>query len=56
MLKVRITYVNNDKGKKERDMLIGSLEDDFELLSKSKEYVGRGESIYNNIYLDLEKK
>ena len=35
---------------------IEKLEKDFDILNKSKIYRGRGESKYNNIYLDVENK
>lgn len=54
MLKVRITYTNDIKGKKERDTLIAAIEKDKIILDTSKEYKGRGQSKFNNIYLTVE--
>lgn len=54
MLKIRITY--NREEKEELTKAIESIEKDFTILNQSKEYVGRGKSLYNNIYLDIEKK
>ena len=54
MLKIRITYNREDK--KELEKAIEKLEKDFNILNKSKVYQGRGESKYNNIYLDVENK
>lgn len=54
MLKIRITY--NRDNKEELDRAIDKLEKDFEILNKSRVYEGRGESKYNNIYLDVENK
>ena len=41
---------------KELKKAIEKLEKDFDILNKSKIYRGRGESKYNNIYLDVENK
>lgn len=54
MLKIRITY--NRDNKEELDRAIDKLEKDFDILNKSRVYEGRGESKYNNIYLDVENK
>lgn len=54
MLKIRITY--NRDNKEELDRAIDKLEKDFEILNKSRVYEGRGESKYNNIYLDVDNK
>ena len=54
MLKIRITY--NKANKEELTEAIKKLEKDFVILNQSREYEGRGKSLYNNIYLDLEHK
>lgn len=54
MLKIRITYNREDK--EELKKAIEKLEKDFNILNKSRVYQGRGESKYNNIYLDVENK
>ena len=54
MLKIRITY--NKDNKEELEKAIETLEKNFNVLNKSKIYKGRGESKYNNIYLDVENK
>lgn len=54
MLKIRITYNKNNK--EELEKAIEKLEKEFEILNKSRVYQGRGESKYNNIYLDVENK
>lgn len=54
MLKIRITY--NRENEKELDKAIEKLEKEFNILNKSRIYKGRGESKYNNIYLDVENK
>lgn len=54
MLKVRITYNREDK--KELDKAVEKLEKEFNILNKSRIYQGRGESKYNNVYLDIENK
>ena len=54
MLKIRITYNREDE--KELEKAIKKLEKNFDILNKSRIYKGRGESKYNNIYLDVENK
>ena len=54
MLKIRITYNREDE--KELEKAIKKLEKNFDILNKSRIYKGRGESKYNNIYLDVETK
>lgn len=54
MLKIRITY--NRENEKELDKAIEKLEKEFNILNKSRIYKGRGESKYNNVYLDVENK
>lgn len=54
MLKIRITYNRNNE--EELREAIKSLEEQFNILSESKVYEGRGKSVYNNIYLDVENK
>ena len=50
MLKIRITYADQ----KELDEAIEKLEKEFNVLSISKSYRGRGKSKYSNVYLDVE--
>lgn len=52
MLKIRITYAD----KSELDKAIEKLKKEFRVLSISKEYKGRGRSLYSNVYLDVENK
>jgi hypothetical protein len=54
VLKIRITY--NKDNKKELDKAIEKLEKEFNILNKSRIYEGRGQTKYNNIYLDVENK
>lgn len=54
MLKVRITY--NRENPKELEKALEKLEKDFRILNTSRIYKGRGNSLYNNIYIDLENK
>ena len=56
MLKVRITFVDNEKGRKELDYAKEKLAKSFNILNESKVYEGRGNSQYSNIYLDVEAK
>lgn len=52
MLKFRITY----SSEKELQKAIEKLEAEFNVLSISKPYKGRGKSKYSNVYLDIEVK
>lgn len=52
MLKIRITYAD----KKEKDIAIEKIKESFKVLNISREYKGRGDSLYSNIYLDLNNK
>lgn len=52
MLKVRVTYSNEE----EKDKLINELKSYFRLNQISKEYMGKGKSLYKSIYLNLSYK
>lgn len=54
MLKIRITYSREDE--KELERALKKIEKEFNVLSKSRAYRGRGESKYNNVYIDVENK
>lgn len=56
MLKVRATFVDNEKGNKELEDFLSLLSKNkkLNLISQSKVYKGRGNSQYSNIYLDIE--
>lgn len=56
MLKVRITFVDDKKGKEELEDLIENIEDEMDIVSKSQIYKGRGESKFSSIYLDVQRK
>lgn len=64
MIKVNISYADNDKGRKELENMIKDIERNYKIAYKSKEFRGRMESIhavnysqvYNNIYLRLEER
>ena len=53
MVKVRLTYVaDSNEGK----IVLETLKEAFNAINVSKEYAGRGNSKYNNGYIDLEVK
>lgn len=52
MLKIRITYADQE----EMQEALAVLEREFRVLQVSKEYPGRGNSQYSNIYVDVEHK
>lgn len=56
MLKVRITFVDDEKGREELNIALSKLEKDFNIISQSNIYRGRGKSQYSNVYLDVEVK
>lgn len=55
MIKIRITFIDDEPGNKEVEEFIAKL-DEKNIISKSKVYKGRGGSNYSNIYLDHEKR
>ena len=58
MLKIRATFVDNERGDKELEDFLELLRENkmFMVISESKVYKGRGNSQYSNIYLDIECK
>ena len=54
MLKIRITY--NRERPEEIEKAIKELEKNFDIISQSQSYKGRGKSKYSSIYLDVEIK
>ncbi|MBQ8999822.1 MAG: hypothetical protein IJ086_14195 [Clostridium sp.] len=58
MLKVRATFVDNERGNKELEDFLELLRENkmFMVVSESKVYKGRGNSQYSNIYVDIEYK
>ena len=56
MIKCRLTFVDNTKGKKELDNAIAKIKENFDVINLSGIYKGRNGSMYSNIYLDIEKK
>lgn len=56
MLKVRITFVDNEKGVNELEQAKKSINKEFIILQESKIYKGRGNSQFANIYYDVEPK
>ncbi|MEE0976205.1 MAG: hypothetical protein UH543_00530 [Bacteroidales bacterium] len=51
MVKVRLTYVS---GSEEEQEVLDVLKEKFNVLKVSKEYPGRNDSKYSNIYVDVE--
>ncbi|WP_195617729.1 hypothetical protein [Clostridium paraputrificum] len=56
MIKIRLTFINNEVGHKELNKTLEKIKKDFNILNESKIYNGRGKSQYNNIYLNIEEK
>lgn len=56
MIKLRITFVDNDKGSEELENTLKELRKSFNILNESKVYKGRGNSQYSNVYIDVEPK
>lgn len=56
MIKLRLTFVDDEKGNEEVKSTIEELKKSFRIINESKAYKGRGNSLYSNIYLDIDKK
>lgn len=54
MIKVRITFVDNNKRKEELKKALNILKSNHEIINKSNVYKGRNGSKYSNICLDIE--
>lgn len=52
MLKLRVTYSDSA----DKDKLINELDKQYRILNVSKEYPGKGKSLYKNTYIDLSDK
>lgn len=50
MIKIRLTYSNND----EKEIAIEKIRKSFSILNISKEYKGRGNSKFSNVYIDAD--
>lgn len=55
MLKMRITFVNDKKGAEEYSDALNIIKSNFKVLNISTPHKCRGENLYYNVYLDLEK-
>lgn len=55
MLKIRVTYIDDEEGNRELQELQQKLQDELEILNKSKIYKGRG-SKYSSIYFDVKRR
>ena len=55
MLKVRVTFVDNEEGREELKNIEKNLNKDYEIINKSKIYKSRGETQYSNVYFDIEQ-
>lgn len=53
MVKVRLTF---EQGSNEEQLVLWALEEKFKVLNVSKEYKGRGNSKFSNVYVDLDVK
>lgn len=51
MIKIRLTYADDE----EKDIAIEKIKESFEVLNISREYKGRGNSQYSNVYIDVDK-
>lgn len=55
MLKIRINFVDDEKGNQELLKLVSDISSTHTILQQSGIYKGRGKSIYSSVYLDVEK-
>lgn len=51
MVKIRLTHVKNSDEEKK---VLKALKEQFEIISISREYEGRGNSEYCNLYIDVK--
>lgn len=56
MIKIRLTFSNNEKGVIEYAKALDNIKENFKVLNISKIYKGRGESKFSNVYIDVENK
>lgn len=56
MLKIRITFIDNDRGNNELVGAIETFKSNYNVLGISKVYKGRGKSQYSNVYIDVEEE
>ncbi|MBS6601164.1 MAG: hypothetical protein ACLR02_02365 [Clostridium sp.] len=56
MLKIRLRYVDDEKGKEELEIALKKIEKEFDIISKSKSYPDSRGSKYSRIYLDLRNR
>lgn len=56
MLKIRITFIDNENERNELQKAKDKLSKEFNIIQESKIYKARGNSHYSNIYIDLENK
>ena len=50
MIKIRLTYADDE----EKDIAIEKIKGSFEVLHIRREYKGRGNSQYSNVYIDVD--
>lgn len=56
MIKIRLTYTDTDKGRKELQSLMDSIGRSANVLQKSEPYAMRGSSCYKRLYIEIESK
>ena len=56
MIKIRLTFSNDEKGLIKFAEALDNIKRTFNVLSVSKVYKGRGESKFSNVYIDVENK
>ena len=54
MLKIRMTFVDDEEGNIELKEAIDKLSKEFDIVNQSDVYKGRGKSKYSNIYIDVK--
>lgn len=54
MLKMRITFVNDENGAVEYSNALDIIKSNFKVLNISNKCKCRGENLYYNVYLDLD--
>lgn len=56
MIKVRLTYVNSEKGNKELNGLMESIDQTHKIVYKSEPYLMRGSNDYRRMYIEIESR
>lgn len=54
MLKLRVTFIDNENGRKELEEAKRVIDNNFDIIKVSNIYKGRNNSKYSNVYIEVE--